>query len=243
MQLAAAAGGDPERAAVELEFDPVGIDKHLKQGGSECAGEMHAALAPVQTSIGEFAPRGTSAVQIHSQRGQPSCSFLDKLKGVGAGGTRAQPAKRAKTLQEPHGNSSGHVVVAAARQAKGNGCRWLEPGPGCAGEHADAFQGVRYPRRFQDVVAMLALRMHRDQVLRLETIQVRACSGRRNVRHEGKLRTGSCAAIEQANEHTRACGLSYGRCYPRNSGIRGFDIHCFTLTEVFLHGNAHTGRG
>ena len=256
MQFAAAVGGEAQGAAVQLAGDPAAGEGMGEERGAEGSAEMGAALAPVETAVGEAAALCMEVFQIDAEVAEGGFSVGGELVGgagtgpicgtcsrAGAGSRCAggwverDPAEGEETVVEGDGEGSGHVVVTGTRGAEGLGCGGNEAGAGDAGEDAEALEGAGDFGPGKGVVTMAPLGCDADEALGLEAAEVNAGGGGGDVGEDGQLSAGAGVSIEERTEHAGAGRLGDGGSDGGDGGVHALlCIHGLTVNEVWRRG-------
>ena len=234
MEFAAAEAGDGEGAAVVFAGEPLAGEGEGEQGGSEGAAHVGTALAPVQTGVGETAALGAGGFEVEAQGLEGAGSFGGEVvggeagcgkAGCGVGGSGGagcgeagrggsaeglDPARLKETVVEGDGDGSGHVVVTGAGGAERLGRAGDEGAGSAASEDAEALEGAGDVGGGERVVAMAALDVDADEVLRFEAVEVDAGGGGGDLRDDGEFGAGAGVAVHEGVEHAGAGGLADG---------------------------------
>ena len=246
-EFALAEAGDEERPAVVFAGEPLAGEGQGEKGGAERATQVGAALAPVETGIGETAALGAATVEVDAERGKGSGSLRSEgICGVAGGGGAAErldPTGANELVVEGDGDGASHVVVAGARGAevlRGAGNKLAAR---AASENAEALEGAGNAGTGEGVVAVTALNKNPDQVFRFEPAEVSAGGGGGDAGNDGKFGSGARVAVHEGVEHAGTGGLADGG---GDGGDGGVDvavcIHSFTVNEVWMRDKSDAGR-
>jgi hypothetical protein len=236
-QLAPPDARDAQHAAVEVLLDPLSLQRHLQQGGAEGAGEVRAALAPVETGEREAAAESSGGLDVDAERFERLAPRGRELVGVIALRS-CEPSQRAHAVVQQHAERAGDVVVARAGGAQ-NLRRMRDQALARAGQHAERFQRRRHVVAVQTEVPMLPLCKDLDELLRGQPLQVHAGRRRRDAGEHGQLRARAAAAVREGVEHPGARRLADGGGDP-GDGFVVPNIHTLMVNEAFPPGNAHS---
>ncbi|KFJ73885.1 hypothetical protein DK45_4852 [Bordetella bronchiseptica] len=201
----------------------------LQQRRAQRAAQVRAACAPVQAGIGVAAPLAADGAQVQPQAGQRRRAGRGDpvIASIGL-----QPALRQHGVVQAHRHRAGHVVVAGAGVAQRPGRGGLERRARHAGHHQQRFQRLRHVGVGQLVVAVLALHGQLDQALRAQAGEVRARAGGADVGQRGQFGRGPRAAVEQAAQHARACGIRNRRGDGGQAGVGVVCVHGSPISEM-----------
>lgn len=210
--LALAQLGEREGAAVEIANDPLPGDGVLQEGGSQGAGDVGAALAPIETGIGETPPEGSGWGYVDAEVLECFHAGASDVVGfVTAGGIRDEPAFTQELVMQRDGDGSCHVVVTGAGLVQGGGGAGDELFRDAAGEDSKMFEKAGDLGAAQRVVAVAALGCNADELGFSEAVEVGAGGGGRDFRERCEFGTGARMTVEQGEQHAGSCWLADGR--------------------------------
>jgi hypothetical protein len=239
MEFAIADAGEGEGATVELAGDPSAGKHEVQEGGSEGAGEMGAALAPVQAGVSETAAPGAGVIEVDAEAGEGTHTVGSEVVGGGAAGG-ANPAGAQEPVVEGDGDGSGHMVVTGTSSAKMGRGTGDQAAVRAAGENAELLEGAGDGRAGEGVVAMASLGEDTDEVFGEKPVEMDAGGGRGDGGNETELGAGASAAIDERVKHAGAGRFADGGGDGGDGGIDGRVrvsgsarcIHTLTVNEV-----------
>ena len=180
-------------------------------------------------------------LDVNPQRLEPLETAIGEVVGGVTGRETRQPSKRRAAVVERHPQGVRDVIVASPRLAQ-TVRRAGDDAIACpASQHTQRFERGGHVRPLQTVVAVLPLREHLDEPLRLQPLQVHTGGRRRDVGHHGELGARAGPAVEQAVEHARARRLADRRGDGGHRSVSLVYIHTLMITESLMRGDWHTG--
>src|SRR5678815_522525 len=117
-----AMAGDPQRAIAARARDPAALEEALEDHGTQRAGEVRAALGPVEASPGERAARRGERGEVDVERlSEPPRSRA--RHAVAVVGLEAEQARALPALDQLDRDDAGEVVVTGPSGAQRGVCR------------------------------------------------------------------------------------------------------------------------
>ena len=220
-KLAPSGRRDAQCAAIQVANQPFPSNCDIENCCTECTAQMRAALTPVETRISEAASQGPGAIDVEAELRQGFVSEVRQLVGVFLALIRLKPGAGDEMIVQRDRQPTGHVVVAGARRTQTVRHSRRHVLLALSGEHRQRLDHRCGRGTLQSIVAMLAARHDRHQILLLQATEMRAGRGRAHIGDDGKFRAGACAPIHQANQNARARRLADRSCERGDTSFAG----------------------
>ena len=200
--------GDAQGASVLPAGDPSQSDEPGAQRRAKSAGEVRAALGPIDALSGEATAGTAELIDVDAEIGEPTAAVFAKFEVP-----RSGDAKNAGFLQgtrQCDGHAAGEVVVAGARkvQIARSGRTRGRGGARFAGNGAEGFESMSDVRPGQSVIAVPSGGTDRKQAAIEKLGEVAAGRLSRDVGREREFAGGAGTPIEQGDQNGGTRGVA-----------------------------------
>ena len=160
---------------VEILDYPFSFHRDVQKSCPQRAADVRPPLTPIQACAREPAAQGSSCLEVDAK----GLKCLRSLSGdvVCAGSslrTARKPPQGLEAIVKQHPRGARHVIIASPCSAQSAWRAWHERVARAAGEDAQRFKRTGHVWPFETVEAMLPLDLYSDQLVCLQSIQVRA---------------------------------------------------------------------
>jgi hypothetical protein len=232
-----------ERPVVEILGHPPALECEFEERCAHGASQMKTPFAPIQATECKSPPRISSLLEVHFQVAKRSGSCRCDVVRMIAGRTGGEPSQCYETVVKRYSDAPGNVVVTGSGGSQAIGRRGYKLLMSAARQDGESFEDPGNVGSGETVVPVLPLSHHPNQVVRPQTVQVRARRRWTHLRDHRELGARSRVIVYQAIKHSRSRGFADGSGDARRPGVYlVFDIHTVMVNEVLTRDNAYCPR-